>query len=112
MSVMDIELIGFLTARLDADEHNVVAVQSLAPSGVDVLLDSTVPMLDGVRAVAGLYAGAAGEGTGGVGGNDAFALGRAAGLEDAVRRLASIYHGEPGFQARWLSGQGPEGSGT
>ncbi|MBR7837266.1 hypothetical protein KDL01_28570 [Actinospica durhamensis] len=109
---MDLELISFLRARLDADEHNVVAVQALAPTGVDVLLDSTVPMLDGMRAVVEAYARAVGRESGGVDGHDVFTLGRAAGLEEAVRHLASIYHGEPGFQARWRPGQRPEGSGT
>ena len=102
MSVMDTELISFLRAKLDADEHNVVAVRALAPSGVDVLLESTVPMLDGVRAVVDLYARSGDAGPGGVAGGDAFVVGRATGLEEAVRHLASIYHDEPGFRARWL----------
>jgi hypothetical protein len=41
---------------LDQDEHNVVAVQALSGPVQDVLLDSTVPMLDMVRAVVDLYA--------------------------------------------------------
>ena len=112
MVVMDAELIIFLRAKLDADEHNVVAVQALAPSGVNVLLESTVPMLDGVRAVVDLYAGSGDEGPSGVAGADAFAVGRATGLEEAVRHLASIYHDEWGFRARWLPSQAPESSGA
>ena len=103
MAAMDIEVIGFLRAMLDADEHNVVAIQSLAPPGVEVLLESTVPMLDGVRAVAEMYAATESHEVVGVGSESAYALGRAAGLGEAVKVLASIYHDDPGFRARWLS---------
>lgn len=104
MAVMDMELISFLKARLDDDEHNVVAVQSFAPTGVEVLLESTVPMLDGVRAVADLYAATESGQVSGNAAGSAFALGRAAGIEEAVRHLASIYHDDPRFQAKWLPG--------
>ena len=106
IAAMVAELVRFLRARLDADEHDVVAVQALAPAGVDVLLESTVPMLDGVRSVVGLYAEAAS----GADLDDAFMAGRAAGLREAVERLALIYHGEPGFQAKWRPDPATEGS--
>jgi hypothetical protein len=102
MATMDTELISFLRAKLDADEHNVVAVQALAPPGADVLLESTVPMLDGVRAVVDLYAGVVNGGASG--GADLFALGQVAGLEEAVRHLALIYHDDPGFRTEWHPG--------
>ena len=102
MAAMDNELIAFLQARLDADEHNVVAVRHLAPSGVGVLLESTVPMLDGVRAVVDLYAELGSRALDMEGADEPFALGRLAGLEEAVSQLASIYHDDPGFRAKWL----------
>ena len=103
MATMDTELISFLRAMLDADEHNVVAIQALAPPDVDVLLESTVPMLDGVRAVVDRYAEVLNdEAPDGAG---LFALGRVAGLEEAVRQLALIYHDDPGFRTGWRPGQ-------
>jgi hypothetical protein len=106
MATMDTELISFLRAKLDADEHNVVAISALAPPHVDVLLESTVPMLDGVRAVVDLYAGVLNdEASDGAG---LFALGRVAGLEEAIRHLALIYHDDPDFRARWRPGQAPD----
>ena len=105
MATMDEELIAFLKARLDTDEHNVVALQSVAPPDVDVLLESTVPMLDGVRAVVDLYAVAAhSQAPNGAEGSDAFSIGQAAGLEAAVRKFAAIYHDDPAFRAQWYSG--------
>lgn len=105
MATMDTELISFLRAKLDADEHNVVAVAALAPPDVDVLLESTVPMLDGVRAVVDLYAEVVdGEALDGAG---LFELGRVAGLEEAVRRLAMIYHDDPHFRTEWRPSQAP-----
>jgi hypothetical protein len=96
------ELIRFLRARLDADEHNVVHVQAVNPPGQPVLLESTVDTLDMIRMVVDLYAEvehldtAEGREIG-----DAFAAGRAAGLGLAVRRLAMIYHENPAFRAEW-----------
>jgi hypothetical protein len=97
---------------LDQDEHNVVAVQALSGPVQDVLLDSTVPMLDMVRAVVDLYAEVehldvpqAGSDGGG------FDVGRAAGLGLAVRQLALIYHDDPKFRQEWQPGDGlPDGS--
>jgi hypothetical protein len=58
----------------------VVALQSVAAPGVDGLLESTVPVLDGARAVVDLYAEATG------------------------RILAAIYYEDPAFRAEWHSG--------
>nr|WP_159105705.1 hypothetical protein [Streptomyces fragilis] len=53
---MEEDLVRFVRSKLDADEHNLVMIASLAPPGTDVTLDSTIPMIDMVRAVAELYA--------------------------------------------------------
>lgn len=99
---MDADLISFLRKALDADVHDVVRLTSLAPPDVDVHLDSTVPMLDGVDGVVDLYAEAAhAVSASGPDGADAFALGRAAGLGDAMRLLAEIYHEAPGYRDEW-----------
>jgi hypothetical protein len=56
-----------------------------------VLLEGTVPVLDGVRAVVELCAATE---------DRAFALSRAGGVEEAVRHLASIYHDDQRFQRK------------
>jgi hypothetical protein len=91
MAVVDEDLTAFLRATSNADEHNVVTLRCTAPPGVDVLLESTVPMLDGLRPVVELCAEAANRAATRPGADGAFALGRLAGLEEAVRRLASIF---------------------
>ncbi|MBD0695093.1 DUF6221 family protein [Streptomyces sp. CBMA123] len=95
-------LIPFVRAKLDADEHDVVRITALAPPDTDVHLDSTIPMIDMVRAVTDLYAPVAHLDTPAVGatGND-FDAGWAAGLGAAVRLLAQIYHDAPGYREEW-----------
>ncbi|MEV4413798.1 DUF6221 family protein [Catellatospora sp. NPDC049609] len=96
------ELIRFLRAKLDADEHHVVYVQAVNPPGQPVLLESTVDALDMIRTVVDLYAEVEHLDTPeGAGSGDAYAAGRAAGLGQAVRRLAAIYHEDPAFRAEW-----------
>ena len=92
---MSPELIRFLRSKLDQDEYQVVELQYYAAPGQDVVLDSSVPMLAAVRTVIDLYAEVAHLDVPGAG---TFAAGRAAGLGEAVRRLAVAYHnGHPAF---------------
>ncbi|MFC8455213.1 DUF6221 family protein [Kitasatospora sp. NPDC057223] len=94
-------LIQFVRRRLDEDEHNVVMITSLAPPDTDVTLDSTIPMIDMVRAVTDLYASVAyldvPEGSSSRG----FEAGWAAGLGEAVRLLAQSYHDAPDYREGW-----------
>ncbi|SOB88792.1 DUF6221 family protein [Streptomyces sp. 1331.2] len=95
-------LIQFVRAKLDADEHNVVMITSLAPPDTDVHLDSTIPMIDMVRAVTDLYAPVAHlDSPDTAATSKDFDAGRAAGLGAAVRLLAQIYHDTPGYREEW-----------
>jgi translation initiation factor IF-2 len=98
---MNRELIAFLKARLEEDEHNTVyALQVLGTSAQTV--ENVIPLLDMVRAVVDLYAEVehldmpegANEG-------NAFASGQAAGLGIAVKHLAMTYHDHPAFRQEW-----------
>ncbi|MGW1962643.1 DUF6221 family protein [Streptomyces sp. NPDC001935] len=99
---MNDDLIRFVRSKLDEDEHNTVTLTSLAPAGTDVTLDSTIPMLDMVRAVTDLYASVAHvDRPAGAADTEAFEAGRAAGLEAAVRLLAQTYHDAPEYRDEW-----------
>ncbi|MCL7380372.1 DUF6221 family protein [Streptomyces sp. 35G-GA-8] len=96
------DLIQFVRRRLDADEHNVVMITSLAPPDTDVTLDSTIPMIDMVRAVTDLYASVAHRDTpAGNSNSKDFEAGWAAGLGMAVRLLAQSYHDAPDYREEW-----------
>jgi hypothetical protein len=97
------ELIAFLKARLAEDDHEVVFLLSGKPVGAAMLPGSSVDMVDMISAVVDLYAevqhleeAAAADSAAA-----AFAAGRAAGLGEAVRRLALIYHEHPDFRPAW-----------
>ncbi|MFD8595089.1 DUF6221 family protein [Kitasatospora sp. NPDC059646] len=94
-------LIQFVRAKLDADEHNVVMITSLAPPDTDVTLDSTIPMIDMVRAVTDLYAPVAHLDPSDTAPGKDFEAGWAAGLGAAVRLLAQTYHDTPGYREEW-----------
>ncbi|MFF4341693.1 DUF6221 family protein [Kitasatospora sp. NPDC001540] len=99
---MNDDPVPFLRARLDEDVHNVVMITSLAPPGTDVILGSTIPMIDTVHAVADLYASVAHlDPSGAVPAGADFEAGRAAGLGEAVRLLAQIYDDAPGYREEW-----------
>lgn len=99
---MNREVIAFLHRNLEEDEHDVVALQALAPPGVKVTLNSTIPMIDMVRAVVDLYADVQHLDTPDAArGGDPYAAGRAAGLGAAVRYLALIYRADLYFGERW-----------
>lgn len=102
MIAMNDGLIQFVRAKLDADEHNVVMITSLAPPDADVTLDSTIPMIDMVRAVTDLYAPVAHlDMPAGSTNSKDFDAGRAAGLGMAVRLLAQTYHDAPDYREEW-----------
>ncbi|MGW3627089.1 DUF6221 family protein [Streptomyces sp. NPDC000880] len=89
------DLVSFLRARLNADEHEVVYITSRHPKDPDVVLGSTVPMLDMVNVVINRYAEAAGDdGTG-------LSRGRKEGLGLAVRLIAQAYHEHPDYRSEW-----------
>ena len=91
-----------MRARLDEDEHNVVMITSLAPPDTDITLDSTIPMIDMVRAITDLYVMAASlDAVGEAVKSQDYQAGWAAGLEAAVRLLAQTYHDAPGYREQW-----------
>ncbi|MFD0599279.1 hypothetical protein ACFQZ4_49000 [Catellatospora coxensis] len=95
-------MIAFLRRKLEQDEHDVVALQALAPPGVRVTLTSTMPMIDMVRSVVDRYAEVEHLDTpDAANGGDAFEVGRAVGLGTAVRSLALIYRADLYFGDRW-----------
>lgn len=95
-------MIAFVHRKLDDDEHHVVALQALAPSGVEVTTASTIPMIDMIRVVLDLYAEVAHlDTTEGAKESDPYAAGRAAGLGLAVRNLALIYRADLIFGDGW-----------
>lgn len=102
MITMNEGLIRFVRAELDADEHNVVMITSLAPPDTDVTLDSTIPMIDMVREVTDLYASVAHlDVPDTVPTSNDYDAGRAAGLGAAVRLLAQTYQDSPGYRQEW-----------
>ncbi|MFC5187988.1 DUF6221 family protein [Actinomadura harenae] len=101
MIAMNDDLVGFVRSKLEADEHDVVRITSLAPPGTDVILDSTIPMIDMVNAVIDLYAQVAHLDTPVREAGRDFEAGRAAGLGAAVRLLAQTYHDSPEYREGW-----------
>jgi hypothetical protein len=109
MIAMHEDIIRFMRAKLDADEHNVVMLTSLAPPGVDVTLDSTIPMIDMVREVTDLFALTAGlHSPADVdSASRDYQAGWTDGLEAAVRLLAAIYHEASDYKPEWRPQFGP-----
>ena len=102
MIVMHQDLVRFVRKMLDEDEHNVVELTSSAPPGTEVTLDSTIPMIDMVRAVTDLYASVAHLDTPArTSDSKDFEAGWSAGLGAAVRLLAETYHDAPGYREDW-----------
>ncbi|CAM5323135.1 hypothetical protein SSPIM334S_08161 [Streptomyces spiroverticillatus] len=108
MIAMNDDLVEFVRSRLDADEHNVVMIRSLAPPGTDVTLDSTIPMIDAIRAATDLYATVAHLEPPARGASRDFEAGWAAGLGAAVRLLAQAYHDSPDYREEWRPQALPE----
>ncbi|KND36850.1 DUF6221 family protein [Streptomyces acidiscabies] len=81
------ELVRFLRARYEKDNHAYAYVAQRF--GGDALLDSQLPMLDMVDALARKYEGMS---TGDV---------RRPGVEFALRMLAQAYYEHPGYRKEW-----------
>ncbi|MFM9608067.1 DUF6221 family protein [Streptomyces niveiscabiei] len=84
-------LLRFLHARCEEDNHAYAYVAQCF--GGDALLDSQLPMLDMVDALAREYEGMS---TGDV---------RRPGVEFALRMLAQAYHEHPEYREAWRPGR-------